>query len=52
MKYLHNFFLTKAHMLRAFIITQFQGATKALDGPAYYSKDRFSRVCTCNCYTL
>lgn len=34
-------------MLRAFIITQFQGATKAWDGPAYYSKYRFGRICTC-----
>lgn len=40
-------FLTKAHILRAFIITQFKCATKAWDGPAYYSKYRFGRICTC-----
>lgn len=42
-----QFFLTKAHMLRPVIVTQFQGATKAWDGPARYSKDRFGRGCTC-----
>lgn len=34
-------------MLRPVIVTQFQGATKAWDGPAYYSKYRFGRICTC-----
>lgn len=34
-------------MLRPVIVTQFQGATKAWDGPARYSKYRFGRICTC-----
>lgn len=34
-------------MIRPVIVTQFQGATKAWDGPARYSKDRFGRGCTC-----